>query len=208
VGTRRDRIDRDRPPAQLLREDRGQRLDRALGGGVDAVGLEPEADDAGREVDDASAWAQAPRRFAQSVERALQVHGDQPIEGHVVDVGELGQGHDPRIVHQHVHATERSLRGVEQRADGLGVADVGPRSERATARRLDLSGQDFGGSGVARIVDDDGKAIAGQTFRHRCADAAGRAGDDRDLPGVVRHAELLSLPSRRRAVARPGSGRV
>src|SRR5712692_10914356 len=57
VGGRRsgsNGVDRDRAAAQLLRQDRRQGLYRRLRRCVDAIGFEPQADDAGREVHDAA----------------------------------------------------------------------------------------------------------------------------------------------------------
>src|ERR1700730_9276614 len=67
----RDGVDGDAPPAQLLGQDAGHRLDGGFGAGIDAIGRLQQADDAGREVDDAPALAQAPGRLAQRVECAL-----------------------------------------------------------------------------------------------------------------------------------------
>ena len=79
LGCRRPRcdgVDRDVAAAQLFGEDVGHRLDAGLGRGVDAVGRLEQADDAGRHVDDAAAFAQPLRRFTQGVEGALQVDRD------------------------------------------------------------------------------------------------------------------------------------
>ena len=46
--------------------------------------------------------------------------------------------------------------------------------------------------GVAAVVDDDGITILTELFGNGCADAAGCAGDDGDLPGSgLLHGELL-----------------
>src|SRR5712691_2258746 len=71
VGGRRsgsNGVDRDRAAAQLLRQDRRQGLYRRLRRCVDAIGFEPQADDAGREVHDAAAVAKPARGLAKAVE--------------------------------------------------------------------------------------------------------------------------------------------
>src|SRR6202048_1995328 len=63
-------------PAQFLGQDAGHRLDCGFGAGIDAISRLQQADDAGREVDDASALAQTLGRLAQRVECALEVDFD------------------------------------------------------------------------------------------------------------------------------------
>jgi hypothetical protein len=72
-------------------------------------------------------------------------------------------------------------------ADRLGVGDVGLVGDGLAAGRLDLADQVLGRLGLAGIVEDDGEAVAGQAFRHRPADAARGAGDDRYLVALVGH---------------------
>jgi hypothetical protein len=85
----------------------------ALGPGIDAIGRLQQADDAGREVDDAPALAQTLGRLAQGVECALEVDVDQALESRVVIVGDGREQHDTGIVDEHVDTAERSFRGVE-----------------------------------------------------------------------------------------------
>jgi hypothetical protein len=107
------------------------------------------------------------RRLAQRVERALEVDGDVAVEAGIVGIGNLGDAHYAGIVDQHIDATEGRFGGVEEAADGSRVADIGLGSDRPAAGCLDLASERLGGGGVARVVDDDGKAVLGQPPRAR-----------------------------------------
>ena len=110
---RRHRIDRDVTAAQFLRKDGGHRLHRGLGRGIDAVGLELGADDAGGEIDDATAVAQAPRRLPHPVKAALEIDRDLLVERSVIAVGDFRKLHDAGIVDEHVDAAECLLGRLE-----------------------------------------------------------------------------------------------
>ena len=93
----------------------------------------------------------------------------------------------PALFDQHVDTAERSLGRIEHAADGLRIAHVGFGGHRSATLALDFARQRLGGGGVARIVDDDGKAVTGQPFRHRRADTARGTGDDRYLVSISGH---------------------
>src|SRR4029077_3829612 len=137
--------------------------------------------------DDPAAVTQAAGRFAQRVERTLEVDVYLALEGQVTSLGDVRQQHDAGIVDEHIDAAERRLGSVEHAADGLLIADIGLRAQRAAALVLDLARHGFGGRGVARVVDDDGKAVPGQPLRHRGADAARGSGHDRYFVVSVGH---------------------
>ena len=186
---RRDRIHGDAAAAQFLGQDRGQGFDRRLGRDIDAVSLEPGADDAGREIDDASAVAQPARRLAHGVEAALQIDRDLLVEGRVIGVGDLAELHDAGIVDQHVDAAERRFRCVEHAAHGTGIADIGLRGQRAAAGGLDPVGDRLGRLGIAGIVDDDGEAVPGEPLGHCRTDPARSARYQSYLVGLLSHFE-------------------
>ena len=71
-GAGSDGVDRDAAAAHFPGHDRRQRL-AALGRGIDAVALELQPDDAGREIDDPAAGAQPLAGLAQRVEGALRL---------------------------------------------------------------------------------------------------------------------------------------
>ena len=74
--------------AEFFREDICQRFDRRLGGGIDGIACQREADDAAGEVDNASARAQSLRRETKSVEPALYVDCNEAVEQRVVGICE------------------------------------------------------------------------------------------------------------------------
>ena len=183
----RDRVDGDVSSAQLLGEDAGHGLDRGLGGGIDAVGRLQQAGDAGREVDDPAAVAQAARRFAQRIEGALQIDRDVAIEQCVAAVGDGRQAHDAGIVDQHVDAAERGFSRVEHARHGGDIRDVGLSRHGPAAGPLDPGDHRRRGSAVAGIVHHDGEAVLGQALGDRGADTAGGTGDDGNLIGLGGH---------------------
>ena len=131
-------------PRSLLGEDRRHRFDRGLGRGIDAVGLKLGADDAGREIDDPAAVAQALGGFAHRVESALEIDRDLLVEQRVVAVGDRRELHDAGIVDQHIDAAEGGFRRVEHAAHRVGIADIGLRGQRPAALAFDLAGQRLG----------------------------------------------------------------
>jgi hypothetical protein len=100
-----------------------------------------------------------------------------------VGFGETGPAHDAGVVDQNVDASEFSDRAIDDRARaGLGRDVVGVRD--ATDLRGDLC-RDVGvatGSvhRAAEVVDDDIGSSFREQDRVRAANAAPRAGDDRD----------------------------
>jgi hypothetical protein len=119
-----------------------------------------------------------------------------PIEQRIVAVDEFHRLHDTGIVDQHVEAAESGLRPVEQIPHRFGIADVGLDGRRPATGVLDLLDQRVRGFCICGIIDDDGKAVAGQPFRHRGANAARGAGHDRDPIRLVRHSPSLSGEAR------------
>ena len=76
------------------------------------------------------------------------------------------------------------LRGVRHhRGHRLLVADVGDRRDRLAAVALDLAHDLLGLRPVGAHVDDDRGAARRERLRHRAADVAARAGDQRDAAG-------------------------
>jgi hypothetical protein len=172
--------------AQLLGEDVGHDLDGGLGRRVDGVAGQGQADHAAREVDNAPAGLKARRGFAHRVEAALDVHGEQAVEGLVVGIGQLRQPgrHDAGVVDQHIDAAVDALGFVEQAAHRCRVGHVGLHCRGLAAGRDDVR-DDLGGFvRIAGVVDDHRMAVLGQTLGDGGADAAGRSGDDGDGGGI------------------------
>ena len=149
------------------------------------------ADQAGGEVDDAAALAQATARLAHGVEAALEVDRDDAIELVIVHFDQRRLLQHTGVVHQHVDTAEGRFRGIEHPPYGSGVGHVGLGGQRAAAGRFDIGRHRGGGAGIAGVIDDHGEAVAGQTTGDRGTDAARGAGDQGDGGDGAGHGFIL-----------------
>jgi hypothetical protein len=107
-----------------------------------------------------------------------------------VGFGQAGPPDDAGVVDHDVDAPELLDRGVDE---GLGALDRGHVAAVGDGRTA--GGDDLGGDGgrrsdvltdaahrAAEVVDHDARAPVGEQQRMGAADAAPRAGDDRDAP--------------------------
>ena len=119
-------------------------------------------------------------------------------------------GHDRGVVDEDVDAAERFGRGGRHCLGRLGSSDVDGDADRArAAARCELLGGTLRGLGVD-VGEHDRGADLGEGAAVDRADAAGAAGDDRDLSREVEqfvwcHVALLVPPGRcRTALCRIG----
>ena len=124
----------------------------------------------------------------QRREVTLEVHPDDRVPLLLGGVHQHPVADEAGVVDQDVEAAEGVDRLLHHRRRLLEVGDVGAVGHRLAAERLDLGhhlvghlgGGALTGAGGAEVVDDDLRALAGQLEGVRAADAAARAGDDRD----------------------------
>ena len=134
--------------------------------------------------------APAPRREhggqerTRDQERSAQIHGDDlvPFGGSRL-VDELAAAHDARVVDDDARHTQRredrggGPRDVDLRGD---VAGEGQRRGAVRGARGDLGGGAL--EALAGVAEErDGEAATRERVRRSEADAARRAGDDRDV---------------------------
>ena len=128
--------------------------------------------------------AQARRRLAHGVEAALDVDGEQAVEGGVVRVGQGRQRgrHDAGVVDQHVDAAEGRFGRIEQRLHVARIGHVGLDCDGGAAVGKHACHQLVCRRLAAGVIDDDLHAVARQAAGDGRADAARGARDDGD-PG-------------------------
>src|SRR5439155_1053966 len=98
---------------------------------------------------------------------------------------------DPRVVAHDMQSAEVRHREVDELLHLIGVADVGLLERR---RGTDLSYERFTGRGVD-VGDDDLGPLLHEELHDPATDAAGAAGDDRDLARkLLAHASISSRP--------------
>src|SRR3954463_44735 len=85
--------------------------------------------------------------------------------------------------------------------DLIAARDVARDSERLPARLLDQPGG-FAGTVGGHVGDHDARALTGEGQRGGAADAAGGAGDERDLAGEAGHGRRSVLIASRSSMAR------
>jgi len=116
------------------------------------------------------------------------VHGQVPVEGFAVHLGEARPAHDPGVGHQHVHSPEPFDGGVDEGGRpflGRHVAGVGGG---LTAGGLDLDDDRGGGVAVgagavhlaAQVVDDHRGPARREQDGVGAAEAAAGTGDHGD----------------------------
>src|ERR1700759_5263225 len=92
-----------------------------------------------------------------------------------------------RVGDEEVQAAVGGRGGLEELVDLRGLLDVGGHGDGVTAGLLGFGPDLLGQIGVLLVVDDDRAPAPGQAQGQRPADAAGRAGDQGHLAGVVAH---------------------
>ena len=178
---RRDRVDADAAPAQLMRQDAREHLDRGFGGRVGSVAREAHSEDAGGHGDDAAAIGEALCRLLQHIEGAAHVDVEDRIEVFDLARSDREELHDAGAVDDDANLAVRLLGAVEQPRHAGRVGDIRLHRDGAAAPARDLLDHLGGLVSGARIVDDDGKAISREPQCHGAADAARSASDDRML---------------------------
>jgi hypothetical protein len=121
---------------------------------------------------------------------APQVHGDHSIPGLEVSAEDRRGGCDARVQVGDVEPAEAIERLTHDGLVGLGLRDVQARSQRLTARRLDLL-RDSLGSLAIEIRGGDPAAGSRERQRARAPDPRCSAGDQRDLALELLHDESL-----------------
>jgi len=122
------------------------------------------------------------------VERAGEVRAQHPVPLLVAHAGDEPVVGDASVVDEQLDRPERLLDLFERGVDGVGVADVGAHRERVGAGRLDGCLRLLRALLVGGVAEGDPVSVLGERDRSRAADAARRAGDERD-PGA--HADRL-----------------
>ena len=119
---------------------------------------------------------------------AFEVHADDGIPFLLARGEHHPIAEEPRVVHEHVEATEGVDRGVDEAVGAVPVGDVVGVRDRLTAGGDDLVDHLLRGAAVgagsvtchAEVVHDDAGALAGEGQGVLAPDAAGGAGDDDD----------------------------
>jgi hypothetical protein len=130
-------------------------------------------------------------RGGDAVEHALDVDVDHAvplIDERLVDRRE---GHQPGVVHEHVHAPELRGRGLNERIDLGALGYVDPHGRGLAACALDVSHNCLEPVHTTR-ADKHAGALGWPGDAQWPRPAAAGAGDDDDLPFNVRHAAPLS----------------
>ena len=153
-------------------------------------------------------------------EDAAEVDRHEVVPLVVADLGgRLDRLLDARAVERDVEATEPLNAGLQRRLDVVAACDVAGHGERLAALGLDHAGRlpvAFG----CDVGDHEARALAREGEGGGAADAAGRSGDERDLPveaaahGVERETVTVTSPllpasasmpeSMRPSLTRPG----
>ncbi len=197
---RPDRIDADAVRGQRERHDVGELRDPALRHAVGHLVGDRElgvdrghVDDRARRLAGRDLLDHAPRRGLTDQERALQVDPQHAVEITLGDVEEVRRVDDPGVVDEDVDVAEGVHRlgdevvDVELLAHVAGdVDDLAELRERGRRLRAQM---------VVDVADDDPGAGLEVGLRDGTADAACRAGDDRDLV-VELHGELRCAKGR------------
>ena len=110
------------------------------------------------------------------------MHGDHRVPLFVGHVEQHPVTGDPGVVHHDAQATQ-SVGGADQLVGGIALADVAGDRDGLGAGGGDLVDHIGGIQRGGDVVDDDGRARAGQADRLRAAQSRGRAGHHRDLSG-------------------------
>ena len=148
---------------------------RAAGGRGDRRGVHDRA---------AALLGHAPRRPLRAEHDALEVDTDDGVEvGEVVVDEAVELAADPRVVEHDVEAAELLDREVDRRLHVVGVAHVDALERDRVAQ---LGGELLTASFVD-VGDDDPCVLGDEPLDGRLAEAAGSAGDDRDLPRELPH---------------------
>ena len=103
-----------------------------------------------------------------------------------VSLGGRHRGADAGVVDQHVDPAELRHRRVDERLALVGVGDVGGHGEHPAAGVADQLGGLLEAVGPAGAEHHVGAGL-GQPLRERDPEAAGGAGDDRDLAVQPEH---------------------
>ncbi len=178
------RVDPDPVPGVVDGQVAGHRLHRGLGRPAGQVVGHDELAAAQRgEVDDA---APAPPRHQRggalgAREAALEVGVEGPVDQLVGDLAARHQGTVGGVVDQDVEAAEALLDLVEHPVDLAPDGDRRPDDVRLAAGPLDLLGGLPGGPGRVQVIDDDERAVGGETLGDDLADVTRPAGDQGDL---------------------------
>jgi hypothetical protein len=180
-GAGADGVDRDAAGAEFFGGDGGHLLDGHLAGGVNAVAGDGRALEGGGDVHDATAGAEAAGGLAQCEEGAAEVGVEDGAELLVSELGDWLADGAAGVVDDDVEAAEGLFGLGEKPGDVGGFADIGLDGEGLAAGGGDAGDDLRGGGGVARVVDDDGRAFGGEAGGDGGADAAGGTGDEGDF---------------------------
>ena len=180
-----DGVHADAVRRHLPGEPEGERVDRALRGGVvDVLVGRPEprgrrGDEDDRPTAPAPARRQAAGGLAGTEERAHHVDVDRPPDALLRHVDEpRRRTGDPGVDDGAVDRPERRLGGVEQ-AEHVGLdGDVTGRGDGTAALGLDLCDDRVGGRAIVPVADADRPAHGAGLERDGPPDPAAAAGDD------------------------------
>ena len=101
-------------------------------------------------------------RLSEHEEGTAQIGGNHLVKHLHVAISDSPKRHDPGTVHHHIDPVESVQRLFEETFHLGGVRNIGLHGDGLPAGRLDFIDDSFGFGGVARIVHDDGEAVARQ----------------------------------------------
>ena len=114
------------------------------------------------------------------VERRREVHCQGPVPVLRLEILERREVTDNGVVDHDVDRAEALLRRLDEGSDLTGVREVGAVMQRPHAVLfLELAPLALDLLGIAEAVQHNIAPFGGETFRHRVAQALGRAGDER-----------------------------
>ncbi len=136
-------------------------------------------DDRARFLAGLHALDHVPRHRLPAQERTLEVGADDAVEVALLQLEKILRRQHRRVVDEHIDWPERADRGVDQIAHRGHVADV---ATHVAHRTEPAEVSDRGRAGVVvHVGNHDARALGEEAPGNGVADAAGAAGDDRNL---------------------------
>src|SRR4030095_10436352 len=158
-------IYRDVAAAQFVVEHVDESLNACLGSDVRTIGWKRFGQHTARKSNDAATFNYMLRCLSEHEEGTAQIGGNHLVKHLHVAICDSPERHDACAVHYHIDPAESVERFLKQSFHVGGDRYIGPHSDNFTSGRLDLLDNSCSFSGVARIVHDDGEAVARQPYR-------------------------------------------
>src|SRR5580704_9726944 len=168
-------------------------LDRQLGRRVVSTSRQHLARLDGTNINDGT---RAPRRYGLAAENlgaeplSPQISVDQIAPLLISQVQKRNNGFDARVVHQHVHPPQFSLRSLEHSLDLRALPDVCLEHQCPPAFTPDPFRDHAGLLARSDVVDDEVGALLGEHFGDAFADPLARSGNERYFIAEL-HGHLL-----------------